>query len=85
MLGEAYLLVPQAQTGRDAPQALEEDTIHLRICYDVAATGPSLMVLRLLREPNLSVYAQDQAQLGLDDAVVIMLIVRVPLHDDIDL
>ena len=48
-------------------------------------SGRSLRVYRLMLEANLSLYAQDQAQLGLDaDSGVVLLVVRVPMLDGVD-
>jgi hypothetical protein len=42
-------------------------------------------VFRLLLEANLLIYAQDQAQLGMDaDTGCIVMIVRVEFHDGLD-
>jgi len=47
--------------------------------------GRTLRVFRLMLEANLSVYAQDQAQLGLDaDTGCAQLIVRIPMVDGVD-
>ncbi|MBB3834371.1 type III secretion control protein HpaB [Xanthomonas arboricola] len=81
---EVYLHMPAAQADDEAQQVPEEEALYLRISYGLAPAGRTLTVFRLLLEANLSVYAQDQAQLGLNDAGVIVLIVRVPLDDDVD-
>lgn len=77
---EVYLHLPTPQPGDDAQQ----EALYLRIAYGLPPAGRTLTVFRLLLEANLSVYAQDQAQLGLNDNGVIVLIVRVPLDDDVD-
>ncbi|MFA0922169.1 CesT family type III secretion system chaperone [Xanthomonas fragariae] len=77
---EVYLHMPEPQPEDEA----QEEALYLRISYGLAPAGRTLTVFRLLLEANLSVYAQDQAQLGLNDAGVIVLIVRVPLDDDVD-
>ncbi|HDR9503531.1 MULTISPECIES: 4-hydroxyphenylacetate 3-monooxygenase [Burkholderia cepacia complex] len=62
---------------------LGEDALYLHLQYGVVTAGRTLTIFRLMLEANLSVYAQDQAQLGLDDATGgIVMIVRVPLDDD---
>jgi hypothetical protein len=59
--------------------------MYLNFHYGIVTAGRTLRVFRLLLEANLSVYAQDQAQLGLHaDTGGIVLIVRVPLGDTID-
>lgn len=77
---EVYLHEPTPQPDDEVP----EQALYLRISYGLPPAGRTLTVYRLLLEANLSVYAQDQAQLGLNDAGVIVLIVRVPLDDDVD-
>lgn len=77
---EVYLHMPEPQPADD----VQEEALYLRISYGLAPAGRTLTVFRLLLEANLSVYAQDQAQLGLNDAGVIVLIVRVPLDDGVD-
>jgi len=62
------------------PQAM-----YLQFDYGVTTAGRTLSIYRLMLESNLLVYAQDQAQLGLDpDTGSTQLIVRVPMTDDID-
>jgi hypothetical protein len=59
--------------------------IYLQFDFGVAMAGRTLRLFRLMLESNLLVYAQDQAQLGLDpDTGGVLLIVRVPMADDID-
>lgn len=59
--------------------------LYLNIHYGIVTAGRTLRIFRLLLEANLSVYAQDQAQLGLNaDTGGIVLIVRVPMGDSID-
>jgi hypothetical protein len=63
----------------------DPDTLYLQLDYGVATAGRTLAVFRLMLESNLLVYAQDQAQLGLDpDTGSAQLIVRVPMSDEID-
>jgi hypothetical protein len=63
----------------------DEQALYLQFDYGVCTAGRTLKVFRLMLESNLLVYAQDQAQLGLDPATgCAMLIVRVPMLDDID-
>ncbi|AGI06623.1 CesT family type III secretion system chaperone [Xanthomonas citri] len=77
---EVYLHEPTPQPDDE----VQEQALYLRISYGLPPAGRTLTVYRLLLEANLSVHAQDQAQLGLNDAGVIVLIVRVPLDDDVD-
>ena len=59
--------------------------IYLNFEYGIVNSGRTLRIFRLLLEANLMIYAQDQAQLGLDsDTGGIVLIVRVPLTDEVD-
>ncbi|MFC5606787.1 CesT family type III secretion system chaperone [Variovorax soli] len=52
--------------------------------YGAATAGRSLPVFRLMLESNLLIYAQDQAQLGLDpDTGNVLLIVRIPLDGEV--
>ena len=59
--------------------------IYLNFEYGMVSAGRTLRVMRLLLEANLTIYAQDQAQLGLDpDTGGIILLIRVPLTDEVD-
>jgi hypothetical protein len=58
--------------------------MYLNFHFGVVTAGRSLSVFRLLLESNLTVYAQDQAQVGINpDTGGIILIVRVPMTPDI--
>lgn len=66
---------------------MEEDVDAMYLQFDFGATtqGRTLRIFRLMLESNYLIYAQDQAQLGLDpDNSTVRLIVRVPMTDDID-
>ncbi|MGN6651045.1 CesT family type III secretion system chaperone [Trinickia sp.] len=53
--------------------------------YGAVTAGRTLTVFRLMLEANLVIYAQDQAQLGLDtDTGGIVLVLRVPMTHDVD-
>ncbi|MEX3816118.1 molecular chaperone Tir [Paraburkholderia sp. BR13439] len=53
--------------------------MYMNFHYGTVTAGRTLVVFRLMLEANLLVYAQDQAQLGLDaDTGGIILIVRIP-------
>ena len=59
--------------------------MYLNFQYGIVTAGRTLRIFRLLLEANLSIYAQDQAQLGLNaDTGGIVLVVRVPMGDSID-
>lgn len=63
----------------------DEGSLYLCFQYGAVTAGRTLVVFRLMLEANLLVYAQDQAQLGLDtDTGGIVLLVRVPMSGDVD-
>jgi len=63
----------------------DAEAMYLQFDYGVTTAGRTLAIFRLMLESNLLVYAQDQAQLGLDpDTGSTQLVVRVPMTDDID-
>jgi len=65
--------------------ANDPGALYVQFDYGVTTAGRTLSILRLMLESNVLVYAQDQAQLGLDpDTGSTQLIVRVPMTDDID-
>jgi len=65
--------------------ANDPGAMYLQFDYGVTTAGRTLSILRLMLESNLLVYAQDQAQLGLDpDTGSTQLIVRISMTDDID-
>ncbi|CAJ0719585.1 hypothetical protein LMG6871_02993 [Ralstonia edaphis] len=67
--------------------AVEEDldAFYLNFDYGIVTGGRTLRVFRLMLEANVTIYAQDHAQLGLDgDTGGIILIVRVAYDPDID-
>ncbi|PPU95699.1 4-hydroxyphenylacetate 3-monooxygenase [Xanthomonas hyacinthi] len=69
------------------PAALAESdaAMYLLVGFGVMPPGRTLQAFRLMLEANLSVYAQDQAQLGLEPASgEVVLIARVALDADID-
>ncbi|CAB3773612.1 CesT family type III secretion system chaperone [Paraburkholderia humisilvae] len=74
--------------GFDASLDFYEDdaaAIYLSFEYGIVTSGRTLRIFRLLLEANLSIYAQDQAQLGLDaETGGIVLLVRVPFADDVN-
>jgi hypothetical protein len=59
--------------------------MYLQFDYGITTAGRTLSIFRLMLESNLLVYAQDQAQLGLDpDTGSTQLIVRLAMTEDID-
>lgn len=63
----------------------DEHAIYLNFDFGTVTAGRTLTVFRLMLEANLLIYAQDQAQLGLDaDTGGIVLVVRVEMTSDID-
>jgi hypothetical protein len=59
--------------------------LYLQFDYGITTSGRTLTLFRLMLESNLLVYAQDQAQFGLNpDTGGSLLMVRVPMDDDID-
>ncbi|HWW07921.1 CesT family type III secretion system chaperone [Collimonas sp.] len=59
--------------------------VYVNFQLGIVTAGRTLRIFRLLLEANLAVYAQDQAQLGLDvDTGGIVLISRIALDDEID-
>jgi hypothetical protein len=63
----------------------DPEAMYLNFDYGIVTAGRTLRIFRLLLEANLTVYAQDQAQLGMEpETGGILLIVRVPMGDSID-
>jgi hypothetical protein len=63
----------------------DQQAMYLQFDYGVTTAGRTLRVFRMMLESNLLVYAQDQAQLALNpDTGGAMLILRVPMTDEID-
>lgn len=63
----------------------DPDALYLNFNFGVVLAGRSLRIFRLMLEANLTVYAQDQAQLGMDaDTGSVHLIVRVPMSAGVD-
>jgi Tir chaperone protein (CesT) family len=64
----------------------ETDPSSLYVCFHYGALPPgrTLVIFRLMLEANLLIYAQDQAQLGLDpDTGSIVLLVHVPMAPEV--
>jgi hypothetical protein len=63
----------------------DPEAMYLNFYFGILTAGRTLRVFRLLLEANLSIYAQDQAQVGLNpDTGGIVLIVRIPMGDTVD-
>lgn len=63
----------------------DPNAMYLNYHFGILPAGRNERVMRLLLEANLTIYAQDQAQLGVHpDSGGILLIIRVPMGDDID-
>ena len=61
------------------------DALYLNFDFGAVSAGRTTTVFRLMLEANLLVYAQDQAQLGIDaDYGNAVLLVRVPVEQDTD-
>jgi hypothetical protein len=61
------------------------DAMYANFHYGTVTAGRTLVVFRLMLEANLLVYAQDQAQLGLDtDTGGIVLVLRLPFGDELN-
>jgi hypothetical protein len=61
------------------------EALYANFHYGAVTAGRTLTVFRLMLEANLLIYAQDQAQLGLDtDTGGIVLVLRVPMTPDVD-
>jgi hypothetical protein len=59
--------------------------MYVNFHYGTVTAGRTLVIFRLMLEANLLIYAQDQAQLGLDaDTGGMVLILRLPLTPDVN-
>ncbi|AOK49578.1 MULTISPECIES: CesT family type III secretion system chaperone [unclassified Burkholderia] len=62
----------------------DPESMYVNFHYGIVSAGRTLAVYRLLLEANLLIYAQDQAQLGIDaDTGGIVLLMRLPLTPDV--
>ncbi|WP_206956922.1 CesT family type III secretion system chaperone [Trinickia acidisoli] len=60
------------------------EAMYANFHYGTVTAGRTLVVFRLMLEANLLIYAQDQAQLGLDtDTGGIVLVLRLPFGDEL--
>lgn len=63
----------------------DPEAMYVNFHYGTVTAGRTLVIFRLMLEANLLIYAQDQAQLGLDSETGgIILILRLPLTPDVD-
>jgi hypothetical protein len=63
----------------------DEKAMYLNFYFGCVSAGRTLAAFRLMLQSNMTVYGQDQAQLGLQpDHGGVLLIVRVPMTDEID-
>jgi Tir chaperone protein (CesT) family len=63
----------------------DRGTLYLMFNFGIATAGRTLRLFKAMLEANITTYAQDQAQLGIDaDTGVILLLVRVPDADEVD-
>jgi hypothetical protein len=62
----------------------DSDAFYLYFQFGIVTAGRTLSVYRLMLEANLLIYAQDQAQFGMDsDTGGIVLLVRIGLTEDV--
>ncbi|HEU4459597.1 MAG TPA: CesT family type III secretion system chaperone [Methylibium sp.] len=63
----------------------DPSAIYMNFVFGVVPAGRSLAIWRMMLEANLSVYAQDQAHLGMDaDTGSVLLIVRLVMVQNVD-
>lgn len=63
----------------------EPDIMYVHFQYGIVTGGRTLAVFRLMLEANITIYAQDQAQMGVDEGTGgIILLARVNLNDETD-
>jgi hypothetical protein len=63
----------------------DPDAMYLQFDFGAPTAGRTLTLYRMMLESNLLVYAQDQAQMGLNpDNGCVLLIVRIVMSPDID-
>ncbi|CAM2159662.1 MULTISPECIES: CesT family type III secretion system chaperone [Paraburkholderia] len=61
------------------------DAMYANFHFGTVTAGRTLVVFRLMLEANLLIYAQDQAQLGIDsDTGGIVLVLRLPFETGLD-
>jgi hypothetical protein len=63
----------------------DPEAMYVNFCFGIVSAGRTLRVFQMMLEANLTLYAQDQAQMGLNpDTGAVILIVRLPTSEDID-
>jgi len=63
----------------------DPDAMYLNFHFGIVTAGRTMRVFRLLLEANVQIYAQDQAQMGLNpDTDGVLLICRIPITDEVD-
>jgi Tir chaperone protein (CesT) family len=63
----------------------DPDALYMIFNFGTVTAGRTLNVFQLMLEANLTIYAQDQAQLGIDpDSITIVLLVRLEASSQIN-
>ena len=63
----------------------DQAAMYMNMHFGIVTAGRTLRVFRLLLESNITIYAQDQAQVGLNpDTGGVLLIVRIPMTDEVN-
>ena len=63
----------------------DEQAMYVNFNFGITSAGRTQRVFELMLQSNLSIYSQDQAQLGVNpDTGGLLLIVRVPMNDETD-
>lgn len=62
----------------------DENAFYITYRFGVVVAGRALTIFRLMLESNLTVYAQDQGQMGMEgESGIVVLIVRIPITDEV--
>jgi len=63
----------------------DENAMYVNFNFGITSGGRTQRAFELMLQSNLSIYSQDQAQLGVNpDTGGLLLIIRVPMNDDTD-
>jgi hypothetical protein len=63
----------------------DERAMYLNFNFGIATAGRTERLFKMMLESNFTIYSQDQAQLGVHpDTGGLLLIVRVPMTDEVD-
>lgn len=62
----------------------DANAMYLNFHFGIATAGRTQQVFKMMLESNHTLYAQDQALLGLTTHGGLLLIVRVPMSDEVD-